>query len=68
MPLVGSNDNYYHFNMQPPGASPKPPRDAPPELISATALFRGAREVIIEFRGIRYRLRITSNDKLILTK
>lgn len=67
-PLVIGNDNYYHSNMQPPSASPQPPRDAPPELISANTLFRGAREVIIEFRGTRYRLRITSNGKLILTK
>ncbi len=31
-------------------------------------LFRGAREVFIEHAGQAYRLRITRQDKLILTK
>lgn len=31
-------------------------------------LFRGGREVFIEHGGHRYRLRITRQDKLILTK
>ena len=43
----------------------KPP--VPPE-IEARALFNGQREVNIRFRGELYRLRITRNDKLILTK
>lgn len=32
------------------------------------ALFSGAREIIIEHAGVEYRLRLTSQDKLILTK
>lgn len=40
---------------------------APPLLTSQT-IFRGAREATIEHNGEVYRLRITSNDKLILTK
>jgi hemin uptake protein HemP len=36
--------------------------------IAAHELFRGQREVSIRFRGDVYRLRITRNDKLILTK
>lgn len=36
--------------------------------ISAVELFAGSREVIVEHEGQYYRLRITSNGKLILTK
>jgi hemin uptake protein HemP len=35
---------------------------------SSTMLFAGAREIIIEHAGVEYRLRLTSQDKLILTK
>lgn len=31
-------------------------------------LMRGKREVILVYKGGEYRLRLTSNDKLILTK
>ena len=36
--------------------------------LGAQQLFRGEREIEIVFRGDIYRLRITRNDKLILTK
>ncbi|MFD2206920.1 hemin uptake protein HemP [Kiloniella antarctica] len=36
--------------------------------ISAQALMQSAREIVIEYQGNDYRLRITSNEKLILTK
>lgn len=36
--------------------------------ISAEQLFRGTREIVIRHQGDDYRLRITRNDKLILTK
>jgi hemin uptake protein HemP len=36
--------------------------------LDASALFRDRREVAIRFREDVYRLRITRNDKLILTK
>lgn len=39
-----------------------------PPPVEARALFNGRREVAIRFRGEIYRLRITRNDKLILTK
>ncbi len=35
---------------------------------TSKALFSGAREIIIEHAGVEYRLRLTSQDKLILTK
>ena len=46
-----------------PGISPRRP-----QIIDATHLFRGAREVWIELDGVRYRLRITRRDRLILQK
>lgn len=51
------------------------PRPAAPEGDSAglrrlplEAILDGRREVIIQHRGEDYRLRLTSNDKLLLTK
>jgi hemin uptake protein HemP len=43
---------------------------APPSLpaVSAELLFGGAKEIVIRHQGDDYRLRITRNDKLILTK
>ena len=46
-------------------------RDRRPELpttIASTVLMHGAREVTILHAGEHYRLRITANNKLILTK
>jgi hemin uptake protein HemP len=37
-------------------------------VIEAEELFRGSREVWIEHEGVRYRLRITRRNKLILQK
>ena len=45
----------------------KPPEMSPGTLTSAD-LFRNLREIVIQHAGENYRLRITSNDKLILTK
>ncbi|HVZ28471.1 MAG TPA: hemin uptake protein HemP [Rhizomicrobium sp.] len=39
-----------------------------PARIEAAQLFGGHREVILEHDGQEYRLRLTSNGKLILTK
>jgi len=36
--------------------------------LSSTDLLAGAREILIEHSGVCYRLRVTQNDKLILTK
>ncbi|NBC23206.1 MAG: hemin uptake protein HemP [Gammaproteobacteria bacterium] len=46
----------------------EPPPAAQNRPLPATDLFRGKREIRIEYRGETYRLRITRNDKLILTK
>jgi hemin uptake protein HemP len=45
------------------GRSEKPPR-----VIDAGDLFQGEREVWVELSGVRYRLRITRRNKLILQK
>jgi hemin uptake protein HemP len=39
-----------------------------PQLISSETLFMGAKELLIEHRSEIYRLRQTSQGKLILTK
>lgn len=48
-----------------PGTAPQ--RAALPRL-SSRQLFETSREIIIEHEGADYRLRLTSNGKLILTK
>ena len=51
-----------------PGACPSG-RSAPsPAAVKSEALFEGASEVLIDHRGVMYRLRLTSLGKLILTK
>lgn len=50
-------------------ATPQPPlRAQAPAGLSTEMLFRGAQEILIVHKGEQYRLRITRNDKLILTK
>ncbi|MHB1214857.1 MAG: hemin uptake protein HemP [Thiobacillus sp.] len=44
------------------------PQTRPPGGIATARLFQGSREVLIDHNGETYRLRITKNDKLILTK
>lgn len=55
-----------------PEKEPDPPRDQnstlPLRLVASDELFRGQREVWIEHDGVRYRLRITRRNKLILQK
>jgi hemin uptake protein HemP len=48
---------------QPPSSPPVPPR-----VLDAQHLFGSQREVVIEHQGVRYRLRITRRNKLILQK
>ena len=39
-----------------------------PERLDSRSLFQGRREIVIQHDGADYRLRLTSNGKLILTK
>lgn len=44
-------------------------RDADPvRVVSSQSLLDGARELVIHHQGGQYHLRLTRNDKLILTK
>jgi hemin uptake protein HemP len=43
-------------------------RHVPPGAFPTDSLFQGRQEILIDHNGERYRLRITRNDKLILTK
>ncbi|MCI0377987.1 MAG: hemin uptake protein HemP [Gemmataceae bacterium] len=55
----------------------EPSRDQPQQhpievdgakVVSTEQLFAGEREIVIEHEGVRYRLRITRRNKLILQK
>lgn len=48
--------------------SPRAEIKTPAHRVSTELLFRGAKEIVIRHQGDDYRLRITRNDKLILTK
>lgn len=56
---------------EPPPPPERPPADKlaePAPVVVTEDLFRGQREVLIEHDGVRYRLRITRRNKLILQK
>lgn len=42
--------------------------EADPLIVNAIQLFDGRREIWLELAGVRYRLRITRRNKLILQK
>ncbi len=50
------------------GRSPSDPCRTAEAMIASDALMQGRREIVIVHAGLTYRLRITSNNKLILTK
>jgi hemin uptake protein HemP len=54
-------------NRPPPGRGSQPPR-RPPREIDVAELVQDAGEVVLRHNGERYRLRVTANSKLILTK
>lgn len=60
----------YELTPKPAYATPPSKLDAPssPGAVSAELLFAGAKEIVIRHQGDDYRLRITRNAKLILTK
>ena len=53
---------------RPQATSLQPLPATPPTRIHSEPLFAAGREVLIVHRGEEYRLRITRQDKLILTK
>jgi len=54
--------------LQNPISKPVDQRPPMPEVISAAMLLRDRRELVIVHGGERYRLSLTKNGKLILTK
>ena len=50
------------------GQKRQPARPVPPPVIDSQTLFGCANEIRLRHRGQEYRLRITRQDKLILTK
>jgi hemin uptake protein HemP len=50
------------------GLPPPPEQTAPPQPIDARRLLGARREAVLLLDGEAYRLRITANQKLILTK
>lgn len=58
--------------LSPQGAGDRPPVDKVsadcPRRVPLARILGTAREIVIEFNGADYRLRITRNQKLILTK
>lgn len=51
-----------------PGPHLADPVIGTPKLVTSAELFEGSSEVLILHNGVQYRLRITRQDKLILTK
>ncbi len=52
----------------PTSGEPSPTRKTTENRYDSQALFAGQQEILIEHAGNAYRLRITRQDKLILTK
>jgi hemin uptake protein HemP len=42
--------------------------DTPELIVDAQKIFQGRKEIVIEHEGVRYRLRLTRRNKLILQK
>jgi hemin uptake protein HemP len=59
-------DREQHNRTGTPGDAPTPRRTLPE--VDVKTITAGGREAVILHQGERYRLRITANDKLILTK
>lgn len=51
-----------------PSSSATVPLHGQSPRIESRELLSGSREVVIDHSGVEYRLRVTRNDKLILTK
>lgn len=57
-----------HAAFSGPGQAPASPDAKPAKRLASSAVFNGATEVGIEHHGELYRLKITRQGKLILTK
>ena len=57
-----------HEPVSSPSVASAPPRASALKRIDSERLLAGSRELVIAHAGQEYRLRLTRNDKLILTK
>ncbi|MGE8355836.1 MAG: hemin uptake protein HemP [Microvirgula sp.] len=56
------------MKIAPPPTPPAPASRPEPPRLQSRELFGSRNEILIEHQGETYRLRLTRNDKLILTK
>jgi hemin uptake protein HemP len=69
MPEISGNDPVSMADLRPaPAGSSRETEPMIEPRIASDALMQGRREIVIVHDGSSYRLRITSNNKLILTK
>jgi hemin uptake protein HemP len=68
MDLADANEDGDMAERQPPSLAVPPPAATSAPVVKAEDLFRGRREIVIEHEGVRYRLRLTRRNKLILQK
>ncbi len=66
--INGMREHQLPRNTQRPVACQPVVQRQPVETVSLQSILKGAREAIIDFDGAAYRLRITRNHRLILTK
>ena len=69
MPVLSLSRPLLSRSTRPSGPLPLPANAAGPRHVaSSQLLLDGARELVIQHQGSEYHLRLTRNDKLILTK
>lgn len=68
MPVLSLSRPLSPRPVRPPELSLRNGADSPRHVLSSQLLLDGARELVIQHQGSEYHLRLTRNDKLILTK
>ena len=68
MPVVSLSHSLLVRSLHRPALSPPSPVSATARRVSSHSLLEGERELVIQHQGSEYHLRLTRNDKLILTK
>ncbi len=69
--MLNPSSSLSHAGQEPaasPAMTPAPSRASALQRIDSGRLLAGGRELVIAHAGQEYRLRLTRNDKLILTK
>jgi len=68
MPVLSLSQPLSSCSTRRPALPPSAPASATTRHVSSQSLLDGARELVIQHQGSEYHLRLTRNDKLILTK